>query len=145
RVGGVDRPERGDRHAGDVLQADEVTRRLRALQLRIRASMGAGEIRVACGVGPGDSQRQVVVEAAGGGRQSAPEDAPTRGKRGRGAGVVVVVVGGPAQVPSAAQASNLLNKPRNAPQALPFLHVAGLPTIEDLPLPFPFAWTHTAG
>jgi hypothetical protein len=58
--------------------------------------------------------------------------------------VVVVVVGGPAQVPSAAQASNLLKKPRDALQAFPFLHLAELPTMDDFTLPFAFAMQHTA-
>ena len=47
-------------------------------------------------------------------------------------------------MPSAAHASNVLNNPRSAPQALPFLHLAALPTIDDLTLPFPFAMQHTA-
>src|SRR5262245_65238340 len=53
-----------------------------------------------------------------------------------GGPVVVVVVVGPAQVPSVSQASNWEKKPRKAPQALPFLHFAALPTIDDLTLPF---------
>jgi hypothetical protein len=59
-------------------------------------------------------------------------------------GLVVVVVVGPAQVPSASQASNCEKKPRKAPQALPFLHFAVLPTIDDLTFPFFFRTQQTA-
>src|SRR5215470_5567814 len=48
-----------------------------------------------------------------------------------------VVVVGPAHVPSAAQASNVLKRPREAPQALPFLHLADELTIDAFtPAPF---------
>src|SRR4029077_16367119 len=59
-------------------------------------------------------------------------------------GAIVEVVVGPAQVPSVAQASNWEKKPRKAPQALPFLHFAVLPTIDDLTLPFFFRTQQTA-
>jgi hypothetical protein len=55
-----------------------------------------------------------------------------------------VVVTGPAQVPSAAQASNVLNRPREAPQAFPFLHLAALPTIDALTFPLALRMQHTA-
>jgi len=58
-------------------------------------------------------------------------------------GVVVVVVG-PAQVPSTAQASNLLKKPRRAPQALPFLHWLAAPTIDAFTWSRLFSEQHTA-
>jgi hypothetical protein len=61
-----------------------------------------------------------------------------------GGPVVVVVVDGPAQVPSVSQASNWEKEPRRAPQALPFLHFAVLPTIDDLTLPFFFRTQQTA-
>src|SRR5262249_47652291 len=80
---GVDRPEGGDGHCLDVLQALEVTRRRRTLQLLIRARVSPGEVRVACGVCAGKSQHRVEVEAAGGGRQSAL-DGPGPWRRGRG-------------------------------------------------------------
>jgi hypothetical protein len=59
-------------------------------------------------------------------------------------GGLVVVVVGPAQVPSVAQASNWEKKPRETPQALPFRHFAVLPTIDDLTLPFFFRTQQTA-
>jgi hypothetical protein len=55
-----------------------------------------------------------------------------------------VVVTGPAQVPSAAQASNVLNRPREAPQAFPFLHLVALPTIDALTFPLALRMQHTA-
>jgi hypothetical protein len=58
--------------------------------------------------------------------------------------LVVVVVVGPAHVPSAAHASNLLKRPRKAPQALPFLHWAGLLTIDDLTWVLFLSTQHTA-
>jgi hypothetical protein len=53
-----------------------------------------------------------------------------------GGGLLVVVVVGPAQVPSGSHASNVLKKPSTAPHAFPFLHFAALPTIDDLTFPF---------
>jgi hypothetical protein len=50
--------------------------------------------------------------------------------------VVVVVVTGPAHVPSSAQASNLLYRPRIAPQALPFVQRSSFFTIFATGLPF---------
>jgi hypothetical protein len=58
--------------------------------------------------------------------------------------VVVVVVIGPAQVPSTAQASNLLKKPSKAPQALPFLHLLADPTIDAFTWSRLFSEQHTA-
>jgi hypothetical protein len=49
-----------------------VERHPRAQQLRVRARVRAREIRAAGAVGPGKPERQVVVEAARGGRQGAP-------------------------------------------------------------------------
>src|SRR5262249_37166149 len=50
----VDRPEGRDRHAGGVLETDEVAHRLRTLQVGMRAHMsGVAEARVARGEGPG--------------------------------------------------------------------------------------------
>lgn len=58
--------------------------------------------------------------------------------------VVVVVVVAPAHVASAAQASDVVNRPRAAPQAVPFLHAAGEPTTEALTSPFLLSVQHTA-
>jgi hypothetical protein len=57
--------------------------------------------------------------------------------------VVVVVVVGPAQVPSTAQASNLLKKPRKAPQALPVLHLLADPAIDAFTWSRLFSEQHT--
>ena len=76
----------GDGVAAGVLQADEVARRLGDLQLRVRARMRAGEVRVARGVGAREPERQVVVEAAGGGRSAPCSSTPPDGiveRRGR--------------------------------------------------------------
>src|SRR5262249_16268114 len=61
-----------------------------------------------------------------------------------GSVVVVVVVGGPAHVPSAAQASNVLKKPSMAPQALPFLHLVAVLTIDAVTVPFFLRTQHTS-
>src|SRR5262249_22636982 len=55
--------------------------------------------------------------------------------------VVVVVV---TQVPSAAQASNLLKNPCDAPQAVPFLHFVSDLTIDALTFPLFFRTQQTA-
>ena len=57
---------------------------------------------------------------------------------------VVVVVAAPAQVASAAQASAVVNRPRAPPQAVPFRHAAGEPTIDALTSPFFLSAQHTA-
>src|SRR5262249_22024023 len=83
----IDRPEGRHSFALDVRETIQIPCRLCALQLGNRAHMRAGEVRVACGVGAGKSQRGVEVEATGGGRERALQDAPgstgkRRGRRG---------------------------------------------------------------
>jgi hypothetical protein len=58
--------------------------------------------------------------------------------------VVVLVVATPAQVASVEHASDVVNTPSAAPQAVPFLHTAGDRTIEALTLPFLLSVQHTA-
>jgi hypothetical protein len=58
--------------------------------------------------------------------------------------VVVLVVATPAQVAPVEQASDVVNSPSAAPQAVPFLHAVGDPTIEALTLPFLLSVQHTA-
>src|SRR5438128_8510574 len=82
----IDRPEGRDGSVGGVLQAHEVTRRRRGLQLRVRARVRAREIHVAGGVGAGKPEGQVVVEATGGGRQGPLQNLTGRGSAGRAGG-----------------------------------------------------------
>src|SRR5262249_39799199 len=78
-------------------------------------------------------------------RPGGDASAPFRTLLDRPGSVVVVEVTGPAHVPSAAQASNVLKRPRKAPQALPFLHFAALLTIDAFtPCPFFLVTQHTA-
>jgi len=56
---------------------------------------------------------------------------------------VVVVSGGVAHVPSSAQASNVLNNPTMAPQALPLVHFSADPTTDAFTLPFFLRTQHT--
>src|SRR5262245_41437209 len=58
--------------------------------------------------------------------------------------VVVLVVATPAHVASPEQASDVVNRPSAAPQAVPFLHTAGVPTIDAFTLPFFLSVQHTA-
>jgi hypothetical protein len=58
--------------------------------------------------------------------------------------VVVLVVATPAHVASVEHASDVVNRPSAAPQAVPFLHAAGDPTIEALTLPLLLSLQHTA-
>src|SRR4029077_7097662 len=74
RLRAVDRPERRDRVAVEVLQPDQITRRRGALQLGVRARVRARELYVAEAVGARQAGRQVVGEAARRGREGAMQD-----------------------------------------------------------------------
>ena len=84
---GIDRPEGRDAVQGGVLEVHEHAVDLRALQLLVRASVAAGEVRVARGVRARETEGQIVVETTDGrGERAHGDRGRRRGRRRRGGG-----------------------------------------------------------
>ena len=120
----ADCPEGRHHRTGGVRQADE-SPAVTAFRARERAHIKCRKLSARAALAP-EAPAPAEAEATGVAASARPGTIFPEAWRN---------AGGPAQVPSAAQASNLLNNPRSGRRRF-LLHLAALPTIDDLTLPF---------